>query len=409
MAQTLAPSFAADSSAQTADVDDTGSFSLDAGVGRNALLAVLGLTVFVVWSYWNMFQVTSVFWDQPQYSHGWIIPIIALFIMWSRRPNQEIFSNYASSGRSASGTAAQFEKYVRPVVGCCLAIAGYAKFGGVESIQWLSGVFLTLACLVILVYCFLGQPFARMQQAVTVDRWIGLAMIIAAMGVRFYATRISMDPLDRYSFLLAMLGVFTMVGGIRLLKWAGPAAAFLFFMFPLPSRVEQYILPQLQKIAAGLSEVVLTIIGVQAIRKGSQIEVEGIPMEVAEACSGLSMSTILIAMAIAMVLLIKRPWWDKFAILLTALPIALIANVFRIVATGLIWIAMDRFLTIDSEMVSYYRDEVHTWAGLVLMMPFALGLLWLEFKVLSMLTVEEEGYETHGAGIVGTAPPAAAR
>lgn len=407
MASTFAPTLAAGAGQTTSDQDATDVFSLSNATGRNTLIALIGLCLFVIWSYWNMFQLTAIEWDQPQYSHGWIIPIIALFIMWSRRPsNHENFSAGAGDSEKELGAVL---KYAKPAVIGCFALAGVAKFGGYESIVGLSGVFLVLGCLIILLLSMIGQPFSRMSEAFTPDRWIGLALILVAMGTRFYATRISMEPLDRLSFVLALVGVFLMVGGVQLIKWAGPAVGFLVFMFPLPSVLEQGILLQLQKVAAGASEIVLTIIGVQAIRKGAKIEVEGIPMEVAEACSGLSMSTILIAMAIAMVLLINRPWWDKFVILLTALPIALIANVFRIVATGLIWIAMDRFVTMDANMISYYRDQVHNWAGLILMMPFALGLLWLEFKVLSMLTVEEDGYDSHAAGMLGTAVQSPAR
>ena len=47
------------------------------------------------------------------------------------------------------------------------------------------------------------------------------------------------------------------------------------------------------------------------------------------------MLTIFGALAVAMVFLVERPWWDKFMILLSAVPIALIVNIIRITVHGL--------------------------------------------------------------------------
>ena len=58
---------------------------------------------------------------------------------------------------------------------------------------------------------------------------------------------------------------------------------------------------------------------------------------IADACSGLRMLTIFCALAVAMVFLIERPWWDKFIILFSAVPIALIVNIIRISVTGILY------------------------------------------------------------------------
>ena len=31
------------------------------------------------------FEVVATYWQQPEYSHGWLIPIITLFCLWQRR------------------------------------------------------------------------------------------------------------------------------------------------------------------------------------------------------------------------------------------------------------------------------------------------------------------------------------
>ena len=72
--------------------------------------------------------------------------------------------------------------------------------------------------------------------------------------------------------------------------------------------------------------------GVAAFRQGNLISVPGADLNIADACSGLRMLTIFLALAVAMVFLVERPWWDKLIILLSAVPIALIVNIIRITA-----------------------------------------------------------------------------
>ena len=150
------------------------------------------------------------------------------------------------------------------------------------------------------------------------------------------------------------------------------------------------ILLNLQKLAAISSEWTLQLLGVPALRDGNRIMIDQLPLDVADACSGLRMGTIFGAMAVAMAMIIERPWWDRLTILLSAIPIALVTNVIRITATALLYMAFP-----ESEMVKHF---VHDWAGFA-MMPVALGFLWLELQLLSRITVpiDTEDYAAFGA------------
>ena len=95
-------------------------------------------------------------------------------------------------------------------------------------------------------------------------------------------------------------------------------------------------------------------------------------------------------MAVAMVFLIERPWWDKFVILLSAIPIALAVNIIRITVTGLmyLWSGQDNH---------FATKLAHDWAGWF-MMPLALGFLWLELQILERLTVPVETVQLRPVG-----------
>ena len=61
------------------------------------------------------------------------------------------------------------------------------------------------------------------------------------------------------------------------------------------------------------------------------------PLEVEQACSGLRIFIGIGALAFAYVVIVRRAWWEKAVLLLSVVPIALIANATRVVATGLLY------------------------------------------------------------------------
>jgi exosortase len=228
------------------------------------------------------------------------------------------------------------------------------------------------------------------------DRWAGVGILVAALGVRVWASYYDYNNPDRYSFLIALLAVCLIVGGRSLLMWAGPALAFLIFMFPLPSFIERTMLMKLQTWASIMSTYTLQTLGVAAARAGNVISIDTLSdLTVAEACSGLRMLTIFFAMSVALVMIIDRPWWDRLIILLSAIPIALVSNVVRIVTTGLLFLLFGQ----DKPWLS---QIIHDWAGFA-MMPVGLGLLWLELTILSRLTIpaDEGDYASFGTPALG--------
>ncbi|MCC6491948.1 MAG: exosortase/archaeosortase family protein [Pirellulales bacterium] len=218
-------------------------------------------------------------------------------------------------------------------------------------------------------------------EAETMDRWIGVGLVAAALGFRVFTSYYDYNVFERISFLAAVVALPLIVGGRHMLRWAGPALGFLAFMFPFPAVLENTLLVELQHYASAMSTWVLQTLGVSAARQGNTISIDTLatPLEVAEACSGLRMLTIFGAMSVAMVMIVDRPWWDKLIILLSAVPIALASNVIRIVTTALLFLAF-------GQETPWLSQIIHDWAGFA-MMPIGLGLLWIELAILSRLTI----------------------
>lgn len=210
--------------------------------------------------------------------------------------------------------------------------------------------------------------------------WWGLlvlagGLIFRAIGAYFYypwITEASIVPL--------VTGVAMVLGGWTALKWAWPGLLFLLFMLPLPYRVEQFMGGKLQTLATLSSVYVLQTIGLTATYSGNIILIKGVPdpIGVAEACNGLGMLMIFFALTTAVVVVIQRSWIDKAVLLVSAVPIALICNITRIAVTSILYLVAPKELA---------QRFFHDWAGWM-MMPMALGLLWLELKTIDWLLIQ---------------------
>lgn len=229
----------------------------------------------------------------------------------------------------------------------------------------------------------------------TAERWIGLALMAVGLAIWLLASYIGYPYFEMLAFLPAIFGVFLLVGGLKIMRWAGPGLAMLIFMYPLPGFVTRALLVPLNKIATMASTFCIQTFGIAAYRNGNSISLLGLekPLNVVDACSGLRMATIFLFMAVATALLIDRPKWMKAAIILSALPIAIVTNVIRIVITATLY----SFNTSETAHAVF-----HDLAG-YLMPIIALGFLFLEIQILDNLFVTVETVKPK-VGVVGMGP-----
>ena len=111
----------------------------------------------------------------------------------------------------------------------------------------------------------------------------------------------------------------------------------LFFMIPLPYSIEQMLAQPLQAVSTKLSTGLLQCFLQPAVAEGNTIVLGDQTLEVARACSGLRIFMGIAAMAFAVMVLFPRSIFNKFMMVLSIIPITLLVNSLRIVATGLLY------------------------------------------------------------------------
>jgi exosortase len=112
--------------------------------------------------------------------------------------------------------------------------------------------------------------------------------------------------------------------------------AFLILMIPIPVIVFQKVTFPLQLLASKLASTALPLFGVVVHREGNVIELASMKLEVVAACSGIRSLLSLLTLSIIYGYLMEDRQWVRVLLAIAAVPIAVVANSFRIVGTGLL-------------------------------------------------------------------------
>ncbi len=275
---------------------------------KSLLIRLLVLGFAGIWAFWSTIEVIATKWNtNPEYSHGYLVPLFSIALLWMRRDKLEI-----------------------------------------DKIQ----------------------P----------NSW-GLVILAGAILLRLASARYYMEWFDFVAIIPFVLGVFVLAGGWQAVKWAWPAILFLAFMLPLPYSLEVALRDPLRRIGTISSTYVMQTVGLPAIAEGNVIVVNDARIGVTEACSGMSMLMVFFAFSTAAALFIHdRPMWERLLVVASAIPIAIIANVTRITTTGLL------YATGHAKLADMLFHDFAGW----MMIPMALGILWLELLVASRIVIIED-------------------
>jgi exosortase D (VPLPA-CTERM-specific) len=163
----------------------------------------------------------------------------------------------------------------------------------------------------------------------------------------------------RVSLPVLLAGLVILFGGWRLFRATLFPWASLFLMIPIPALIFQQITFPLQMLASKVASWLLPLLAVPVFREGNIIYLPKMPLEVAEACSGIRSLLSLVTLAIIYGYLMDSRKWVRILLALSAVPIAVAVNSLRIVGTGLLVEYWDP----DKAMGFFHRFE-----GLLLFM-----------------------------------------
>lgn len=263
---------------------------------RSLLVATL---VFALY-YKVLGKLVFDWWNIPDFSHGFLVPLFALYLLWDQR--RELLS-----------------EELRPA--------------------W-SGIALIAMAL--------------------------LTLVVGVFGVELFLSRVSL--------VMLLAGLVLSFAGWGLLKKVRFALLVLMLAIPIPAIIFNQITFPLQLLASRFASDVLPLLGVPALRDGNVIKLPAMTLEVAEACSGIRSLMSLFTLAVFYGYFLEKSFSRRTLLVVASVPIAVAANIARIVGTGLCvqyW---------DPDKAQGFFHEFSGWV----MFLISLGCLYLVHRAMRL-------------------------
>src|SRR5688572_7976004 len=195
----------------------------------------------------------------------------------------------------------------------------------------------------------------------------GFVFLIPALIIHSLDTGMHTQLLSAASILIALPGLSLLLLGVGRTRAILFPLAFLAAALPIPLGMTEQIHMQLRLLATAATSWFVPMLGIPVFAEGTTLHLAPGPLQVSDACSGFS--TLYAAAAVACLTAHSSPTWSRRAVvLLAAAPLALAANVVRIVMLVV-------FVVWQGEQV--LDTFIHPLSG---MMTFALSLpviFWL--------------------------------
>lgn len=166
--------------------------------------------------------------------------------------------------------------------------------------------------------------------------WTGLAVIAGGLATMVLGEFGAELFLSRVSLLFLLAGLIVLFHGWPLFRAVFFPWAFLILMIPIPTIILQKITFPLQILASKVASAALPLFGVLVHREGNVIELANMKLDVVQACSGIRSLLSMLTLSIIYGYLMEDRRWVRVVLAIASIPIAVFANSFRIVGTGLI-------------------------------------------------------------------------
>lgn len=224
------------------------------------------------------------------------------------------------------------------------------------------------------------QERKRLSALPVTPSWSGLVVIAGSLGVLVVGVLGAELFLSRSSFVFLLAGLVIYFLGWRHFRATLFPWAFLFLMIPIPAIIFNQIAFPLQLLASRFAGDLLELVGLPVLREGNVIQLVAMPLEVAEACSGIRSLMSLGALAIIYGYFLEPSIVGRILLAVAAVPIAVVANGLRVVGTGL--------------LVHWWNPEkalgfFHTFSGWVIFV-LSLGLLLGLHSAMRLVTRRRE-------------------
>ena len=218
-----------------------------------------------------------------------------------------------------------------------LALTNYAAHSALHS-------YILLVPLVSAYLLYLRRH--QLPKKYAVDLVAGILLLACGLGIllfTYWLDFVGRAPVANYYFVLLTLsflcclaaGCFLFLGR----DWMQAAAfplVYLIFMVPMPDAMADALETASKYASAEVANVLFHLSGTPLLRAGLVFQLANITIEVAQECSGIRSSWVLLMTSILAANLFLKTPWRRFVLVAFVIPLGILRNGFRIVVIGLL-------------------------------------------------------------------------
>jgi exosortase len=204
---------------------------------------------------------------------------------------------------------------------------------------------------------------------------IGLTLLVVAVllaiGGKFMAESDTRLTWAMLALVTWWLGAFIVCFGIRTFEGLLFPLCFLYCLVPIPELTLNKIVALWQHGSALSASLLFSAVRVPVTQNGVVLSIPGLTLEVAQECSSLRSSLMLIVTSMVLAHLFLRSFWRKAALIMIAIPLSIAKNGVRIFTIAMLGTRIDP---------GFLHGNLHHHGGIVfflLALLVWLVLLWL--------------------------------
>lgn len=208
-------------------------------------------------------------------------------------------------------------------------------------VQWLSNHWTTISYYShgpLIPLIALGLVWWKRAELVAA-RWTpsfgGIVIVVFAMGLYYLGVKSVQARIVVFSFVILLYGLVLALAGRELFRVLFFPISFLFLMVPLNFLEERVGVP-LQHLMAWSSAAVLNAVGIVTQRVGTGIYSSVFQFDVAAPCSGIRSLMALTTVTAAYAYVTQPSQWKRWALFLSAMPLAVLGNMARVISLALV-------------------------------------------------------------------------
>ncbi len=230
------------------------------------------------------------------------------------------------------------------------------------------------------------------------ERWPGVFAMIAALAVTLLGNLAKVPDIVTYGMILwvgsVVLIIFGFSQGIR----HQLPVFHLVLMLPLPQILYWKLSLVLQGISSEIGVWIIELFSIPVFLEGNVIDLGVYKLQVAEACSGLRYLFPILSFSYLFAILYRGPIWHKAALLLAAVPVAVLMNSIRI---GIIGVLVNSY---GIEMAEGFLHLFQGWVifGISILVLFAMAVGLQRLRPDPLPFLEAIDLDTTGMGPILT-------